>query len=218
MKTICFFRLTFKRSLSALIFTTLCLFCTACNKKSSDNISLADTTLLFVGNSLTFANDLPQLVANIARTKGSNIKTESLALPNYALIDHLADGKLQTMIATKKYQYVIVQQGPSSQAEGRALLLDAATQINDLCKKNGAKLAIYMVWSAYANYSTFNGVIKNYTEAATLTNAILCPVGTVWKAYIDRTKDLSYYGSDLFHPSLKGSQVAAEVIYKSIFK
>jgi hypothetical protein len=214
---------TFKHSLTTLIFTMLCFYCCACNKTANNGIdntpvSNADTTLLFIGNSLTYTNDLPQLVANIALLKGSKIKTESLALPNYALIDHLTDGKLQTMIASKKYTYVIVQQGPSSQQEGREMLLEAAPKINDMCKNNGAQLAIYMVWPAYANYYNFDGVIKNYTEAATLTNSILCPAGAVWKEYIDRTKDLSYYGSDMFHPSLKGSQVAAEVIYKAIFK
>ncbi|MBL7815429.1 MAG: hypothetical protein JNL70_10470 [Saprospiraceae bacterium] len=177
-----------------------------------------DTTLLFVGNSLTYSNNLPQLVADFAQSKGRHIKVEMLALPNYALVDHLADGNVQKMIATKQYQYVIVQQGPSSQLEGRTLLLEAATTFKTLCQENDAKLAFYMVWPAFANYYNFDGVIRNYTEAATTTNALLCPVGTVWKAYIDRTHDLSYYGDDQFHPSLKGSQIAAEVIYESLFK
>jgi hypothetical protein len=206
-----------------LCISTLFILALACNKKSGqivDNqqVTSSDTMLLFVGNSLTFANDLPQLVVDFAASKGSKIKADMLALPNYALVDHLADGNLQTMIANKKYKYVIVQQGPSSQAEGRAMLLESTPIIKDLCDKNGGKLAVYMVWPAYANYSTFDGVIRNYTDAATATKSILCPVGKVWKTYIDSTRDLSYYGSDRFHPSLKGSQVAAEVIYQSIFK
>ncbi len=213
-----------KQSLRALFFMTFfSLYCCACSKKTNNSIdntpvSSADTTLLFVGNSLTYANNLPQLVVNFAKTKGLKIKAEMLALPNYALLDHWADGNLQKMIAAKKYKYVIIQQGPSSQEEGRAWLLDGAAKINALCQNNEAKLAVYMVWPAYDNYYNFDGVIKNYTEAATSTNSILCPVGTVWKEYIDRTKDLSYYGSDMFHPSLKGSEVAAEVIYKAVFK
>ena len=188
------------------------------SKKESDFISLAkDTTLLFVGNSLTYTNNLPKMVADIAQSRGRKIKCEMLTFPNYALIDHLADGKLQKLIASKKYQYVIVQQGPSSQPEGRDMLLEAAGRIKKLCDANGTKLAFFMVWPANDNYYNFDGVIRNYTEAATLTQAILCPAGIVWKEYIDRTKDLSYYGPDLFHPSAKGSQVAAEVICNSIF-
>ena len=206
-----------------LCISFIFLIALACSKQpplitENPQPTAADTTILFVGNSLTYSNDMPQLVVKIAQSKGSKIKAEMLALPNYALVDHLADGKLQTMMATKKYKYVIIQQGPSSQSEGRAMLLEAAPLIKEMCDKNEGKLAVYMVWPAYANYSNFEGVIRNYTEAATQTNSILCPVGKVWKEYIDRTQELSYYGSDLFHPSLQGSEVAAEVIYSSLFK
>jgi lysophospholipase L1-like esterase len=177
-----------------------------------------DTSILFVGNSLTYTNDLPKLVAGIAKSKGRKIKTEMLALPNYALMDHLTDGNFQKMIASKKFQYVIVQQGPSSQAEGKAMLLEAAHTITAMCESNGARLVFFMVWPAYNDYNNFDAVIKNYTEAAVRTNSILCPVGAVWKDYIDRTNDLSYYGPDRFHPSMKGSQMAAEIIFKALFK
>jgi hypothetical protein len=202
----------------AFAVSVMSLCCIACHASSDPSTVKKDTVLLFVGNSLTYTNDLPKLVLEIAKSKGSKIKVEMLALPDYALIDHLADGSLQKMIASKKYKYVIVQQGPSSQAEGKAMLLEAAAKIKSICDASGAQLAFFMVWPAYDNFYNFDGVIKNYSEAATLTNSILCPVGAVWKEYIDRTKDLSYYGPDLFHPSVKGSQVAAEVIYDSLFK
>jgi hypothetical protein len=202
--------------LNVLLLGILCLFCLACKIPSEDPEK--EQVLLFVGNSLTASNNLPKLVSDFARSKGRKIKTEMLALPNYALVDHWADGNLQELITSRKYAYVIVQQGPSSQAEGRALLLEAAVKIKELCKGHDAELAFFMVWPAYANYYNFEGVIKNYTEAANITNSILCPVGTRWKTYIDETRDLSYYDFDLFHPSPKGSQVAAEVIYQSLFE
>ena len=73
-----------------------------------------------------------------------------------------------------------------------------------------------MVWPSKRYYHTYDGVIKNYTNAANHVSALLCPVGKVWKAHFDKTKDYSYYGVDGFHPSLKGSKIAAEVIVKSI--
>jgi hypothetical protein len=74
-----------------------------------------------------------------------------------------------------------------------------------------------MVWPSLHYYHTFNGVIESYTLAANATSSILCPVGEVWKSYFDETEDFSYYGPDGFHPSLKGSNVAAQVIYESLF-
>jgi hypothetical protein len=173
--------------------------------------------ILFVGNSLTYYNDLPAKVAAIGQGKGNLIEKEMLAEPNYALEDHWNEGCLQTHIKTGYYDFVVVQQGPSSQADGAMSLLEYGGYLQELCKANDTKLAFFMVWPARVNYHTFPGVITNYTNAAYATGAILCPAGQAWKQYIDRTGDWSYYGPDQFHPSPLGTQVAAEVIYKSIF-
>lgn len=202
-----------------MIVWCLFLFLSHLGCDKSNDIGIDKTKyILFVGNSLTYTNDLPGLVKSYAKDKNKNIEADMLALPNYALVDHLADGELQQMIKSKKYQYVVVQQGPSSQAEGRTLLLEAAAVIKELCVENDAQMVIFMVWPAYDNYNNFDGVIKNYSDAAKINEAILCPVGKKWKEYIDATGDLSYYGPDLFHPSLKGSEEAAKIIFESIYE
>ena len=42
-------------------------------------------------------------------------------------------------------------------------------------------------------------------------------IPVVWKSYIDKTQNFEYYSTDGFHPSKKGSQVAAQVIVKTLF-
>ena len=173
--------------------------------------------LLFVGNSLTYYNDLPGLVKEAAAAKGLVIGTEMLAYANYAIVDHWADGEVQKMINTQKYDYVIIQQGPSSQREGRNMLINGGKEYAALCKANEVTLAYFMVWPSRAYYHTFAQVIANYTEAAIANEAVLCPVGRSWKAHFDNTGDFSYYGPDQFHPSLEGSKVAAKVIVEALF-
>jgi len=174
--------------------------------------------ILFVGNSLTYYNDLPNLVTRVGKDSGVEIKAEMIAYPNYALEDHWNDGTIQTLIANKKYDFVVVQQGPSSQADGRAMLLDYGARIKNICIPHNTKLAFFMVWPAFANFSTFDGVIKNYGDAAVATNSLLCPVGQVWKDHFQATGDHYYYGPDMFHPSPKGSESAALIIFKTLFK
>jgi hypothetical protein len=186
-----------------------------CEIKNTDTDSV--TTLLFVGNSLTYTNDLPALVEAFAKKKGRKIKTIMLAYPDYALEDHWNDGKLQKLLATEHIDFVIAQQGPSSQQEGRKLLLDYGARIKTLCDFHHVRLAFFMVWPALVNFSTFDGVIKNYTDAATQTNSILCAVGKTWKENCISNNDYSWYGPDMFHPSQKGSEAAAEIIYISLF-
>ena len=79
-------------------------------------------------------------------------------------------------------------------------------------------VSLFMVWPSKQNYHTFEGVIKNHSEAATANQAILCPVGQVWKAHFDSTNDFSLYDYDGFHPSLKGSKMAAKVIVDMLIK
>ncbi len=187
----------------------LLLLCSAAFSQTSN--------LLFVGNSLTYSNNLPELVEMEAKKQGIKVKTTMLAFPNYALIDHLDDGEVQKRIRSGKYDYVIVQQGPSSQEEGRKMLLEDGKTLSMLCLQSECQLVFFMVWPSRTYYHTFDGVIKNHREVATQNGALLCPVGEVWKTYFDETNDFSLYGMDGFHPSPKGSRLAAEVIVKTLF-
>lgn len=74
-----------------------------------------------------------------------------------------------------------------------------------------------MVWPPINHQERFEGVIKNHEDAAVINQAILCPVGEVWKSYFDTTGNFDYYGIDGFHPSKKGSEVAAKVIVDTLF-
>ena len=74
-----------------------------------------------------------------------------------------------------------------------------------------------MVWPSKQYYHTFDNVIKNHHDVAEKYQAVLCPVGEVWKTHFDATQDFSYYGPDGFHPSQKGSESAAKIIVDSLF-
>ncbi len=198
-------------------FYFICLFVLNGSLNAQEKTALKSYKILFVGNSLTYSNNLPLLVSQAASLRQINLTTELLAKPNYALIDHWDEGELQDKIRSKSFDFIIVQQGPSSQAEGRKLLFESIRKLNKICQKNQSQLAVFMVWPSKRYYQTFDKVIKNHREVAEKYNTILCPVGEIWKAHFDRTNDFDYYGSDGFHPSLKGSQVAAKIIVNSLF-
>ena len=138
-------------------------------------------------------------------------------MPDYAISDHWNDGQVQKEISENHYDFVIIQQGPSSQTVGREILIEYGEKYSVLCKNNHAKLCYFMVWPSLANYDTFDGVIKNYGEASQFNDAILFPVGKVWKAHFDSTGNFDYYATDGFHPSKKGSIIAAEIIVEYLF-
>jgi hypothetical protein len=174
--------------------------------------------VLFVGNSLTYFNNLPELVKKVAAADGMKLTVESIAYPDYALMDHLAEGKVQKKLKSEKFDFVVVQQGPSSQAEGMEWLLNASFILSPLCKEKGIDLVFYMVWPGKSRMQDFPAVYRNYKLAADTTNSIFSPAGQAWIEAWSASPNLALYGVDNFHPSYNGSLLAAIVIYGSIAK
>ena len=173
--------------------------------------------ILFIGNSLTYTNNLPEIVEHIASDFNETVTTTTLCYPNYALIDHWNDGKLQKYIKTGSFNYVIIQQGPSSQNEGKQMLLEDGAKIKALCETHGSQLVYFMVWPSKHYYYTFDGVIANHELAANKNRALLSPAGIIWKTY-DTYKDLeNLYSTDDFHPSKTGSFLAALTLFSTIY-
>lgn len=169
-----------------------------------------------VGNSLTYSNDLPKLIEMEASEYGISLDVDILAYANYAIVDHLEDGELQRLVVKEKYDYVIVQQGPSSQMPGRQMLIADGRKLQVICDSVGSQLVYFMVWPSLKYLHTFDDVIQNHKDASRLNKALLCPVGVEWKKYTDRG-DYSLYSADGFHPSRKGSLLAAKIIVETLF-
>jgi len=185
-----------------------------CNTKRVDDSTIR---ILFVGNSLTCSNSLPKLVEHIGSAHGKTMDTKTLAYPNYALEDHWNDETMSHFICEVNFDFVVVQQGPSSQVEGRQMLLEYGQLIKGLCLSRGTQLAFFMVWPSITNKHTFDGVIDNYSYAGSQTESILCTVGTEFKKHVEKG-DYHFYSTDQFHPSLEGSQAAATIIYSALIK
>ncbi|CAM1368045.1 conserved protein of unknown function [Tenacibaculum soleae] len=179
-------------------------------------LSLHSQNVLFVGNSLTYANNMPKILEYIGKKQGVSIKTKSLCFPNYAIIDHINEGKLQRLLTKNKFDYLIIQQGPSSQSEGKRMLIEDGEKIKKLCNNHNIKLGYFMVWPSKRYYHTFNKVIENHKIAAAKNNAILFPVGEIWKEYnLDKTL-YNLYDYDNFHPSKAGSFLVALTIFHQL--
>lgn len=159
---------------------------------------------------------MPKILESIAKKFDKKIQTDMLCFPNYAIVDHLTEGKVQQKIISGGYDYVIVQQGPSSQEEGRKMLVEDGKRLAILCQNYNTKLGYYMVWPSKRYYFTFDKVIANHKEAATKNNAMLFPVGNYWKQYEQFSSKTQLYGVDNFHPSKAGSFLAAIVIFNTI--
>ena len=173
--------------------------------------------VLFIGNSLTSANNLPGLVEALSRAAGeSRIECRLVAFPNYSLEDHWNRGDAPHAIAEGAWSIVVLQQGPSALPESRVLLIEYVRRFDAAIRKAGARTALYMVWPAAARRGDFDGVSASYSAAARAVNGLLLPVGDAWRAAWRRDPRIELYGPDGFHPTALASYLGALVIYQEL--
>ena len=174
------------------------------------------TRVLFIGNSLTYANDLPAMVCAMARAAGRQATCESVARPDYGLEEHWNDREARQAIG-RGWDVVVLQQGPSALPESRRLLVAYTRRFDAEIKKSGARTALYMVWPSRARRGDFPAVSQSYAAAAKEVKGLLIPAGEAWRAAWAIDKDIALYGPDGFHPSPAGTYLAALVAYEQIF-
>ena len=176
----------------------------------------APARILFIGNSLTYSNDLPGRVCALARAAGRAAVCESVAKPDYSLEDHWRERDARRAIA-RGWDLVVLQQGPSALPESRVLLVDFAKRFDAEIRKSGARTALYMVWPSRARRGDFARVSESYAVAAAAVDGLLLPVGDAWQSAWAVDSGLPLYGPDGLHPSLMGTHLASLVIYRGIF-
>lgn len=196
-----------------LLFAFLFVFINDANSQDKKSIRI-----LFVGNSLTYVNDLPALLKEIAIKDSNVINYHSILLPNYSLEDHWNDGNAQKEIEKGVYDFAVLQQGPSALPQSQLELLLSAKKFAAVCAANNCKMVLYMVWPSKERLFDLDNVVQSYKNAAKETGAILCPAGFAWKYAWQSNEKIALYGEDNFHPSVKGSILAALVIYAELFQ
>jgi hypothetical protein len=176
----------------------------------------APIRVLFIGNSLTYVNDLPAMVAAFGRSAGTPIEYDAVAVPDFSLEDHWNQGRARAAIRRGGWAWVVLQQGPSALPTSRVLLIEYAKRFDQEIRRAGARTAMYMVWPSRARRGDFPGVSRSYAAAATELRATLLPVGDAWQEAWAIDASLPLYGRDGLHPSPMGSWLASLVIYRQL--
>jgi hypothetical protein len=178
----------------------------------------ASLRILFVGNSLTYANDLPGMVKALADSAGiAGVQTAQVAKPDFALEDHWNDGQARRVIEAGGWHWVVLQQGPSAVLANRANLRQWVGTFSTLIRAKGGEPALYQVWPQLVNFSDFDASAESYRLAALDVNGLLLAAGNAWRAAWLRDAALALYSGDGLHPSIQGSYLAALTIFGGIF-
>ena len=193
--------------------------------------------VLFIGNSYTAVNDLPNWVRLVGASQGDTFEVVSFAPGGRTFQGHSQDPQLLMLIQQKNYDAVILQEQsqlpsfPLNQVKTDCY--PYAKSLVDSIRANNpfAKIIFYMTWgrkngdvqncSSWPPVCTFNGMNQllhdRYLQMAKDNFTWVAPVGSVWRDIRDSTS-INLYQGDGSHPSPEGTHLAALTIYQTLFK
>lgn len=194
--------------------------------------------VLFIGNSYTSVNNLPELIKNAALSVGDTL-TYDLNLPGgQTLKAHSTNSTTTSKIQAGGWDYVVLQEQSQTPAfpDGQvaqnmypyAAYLDSMINANSTC----VETIFYMTWGRkngdaqncqfFAPLCTYRGmdslIQKRYRYMAEQNNAVIAAAGPLWKYLRENHPSIELYSSDESHPSMAGSYAAACAFYTTIFK
>ena len=193
---------------------------------------------LFLGNSYTATNNLPQMIDNVANSTGDDLIYDSYTPGGYTFMGHSTNATSLNKIAQGNWDFVVLQEQsqlpsfPDSQVENQ--VYPYAQQLNNLINQQNpcAETVFYMTWgrkngdaSNCANWPpvcTYTGMDdllnERYRFMAEQNDAILSPVGAVWRYIRENYPTIELYSGDGSHPSVAGTYAAACSFYATLFR
>jgi hypothetical protein len=198
----------------------------------------AQTKVLFLGNSYTSYNNLPQLTADCANSAGYTLITGSNTPGGHTFQQHTTNATSQSLIAAGDWDYVVLQEQsqlpsfPDNQVATQCF--PYATQLDDQIHASNpcAKTIFYMTWgrengdaancASWPPVCTYEGMDSllnlRYRQMALDNQALLSPVGAVWKYLRINYPNIDLYNADGSHPTIEGSYVAACCMNVAMFQ
>src|SRR5690625_1970123 len=194
--------------------------------------------VLFIGNSYTAGNNLPQIVKDFALSNNDTLIYAAHTPGSATLQNHSTNSTVLNLIQQGHWDFVVLQEQsqipsfPDPQVQN--MFFPGAESMNNLIKQYNpcAKTLFFITWGRkngdaqncpnFPPLCTYQGMDSlltlRYTQAAQLNEAILAPVGPVWRKIRELHPQLNLYTSDESHPNEIGSYAAAATFYTVLFE
>ncbi len=180
--------------------------------------------VLLVGNSLTYANNLPALLRAVGAAQGTTITTETFAAPGGTLNERLEEGHVLQALRDRPFDAVVLQEkgghlaacmaSPSEQRKAPcAASRKAYATFADEARSRGAKVLLEITWGPDerwdARLSRSIGMIAKETSSQMFNAAGALQALRRSQPGVNATPDGS-------HPSTQASLMLALALYKDI--
>lgn len=186
--------------------------------------------VLFVGNSLTFVNDLPATFTKLAASGGRAVTTGMAATGGATLADHVAQADAAAHLRERTWNVVSLQeqsQIPSVPELRAGAMYPAARTLVGAIRAARAQPLLFLTWAradgwaerGLIGYRPMQDAIDDgYLTLARSLGVPVAPVGVAWAQAQGDAALPSLFDPDGNHPSIAGTYLAACVFYATIFR
>lgn len=176
--------------------------------------------VLFIGNSHTYMNDMPELARRmIESATGESCTVSMLAYSGRSLKWHMEEEYFSERfnILHGGYDYCIIQEQAHPMPDEQDTISNAA-RIIELCKRAGTKPVIFETWAEKKKPENQVEMNRRYQSLSETQKVLLAPIGEVWSKTM---KELADLGVDLYfrdgeHASAVGDYLVAMVLTRTI--
>jgi hypothetical protein len=177
--------------------------------------------ILFIGNSYTFSNNLPETFEKLMDAGGYEVIVEQSTNGGWSLSNHAESSQTIREINKTNWDYVILQE-QSVVTNPDIGMYPAIRDLNDRINNTGAKTILFMTWgrkdglspAGYPDYASMQAqIMVNYQTIANELNLTIAPVGLIWQETLKENPNLQLWDTDGSHPSKIGTYLAANVFY-----
>ena len=174
--------------------------------------------ILFIGNSFTFANDMPQQLADLATAAGGRGSMEFalMAPPGETLQGHWNTPSTRKAIRVGPWDYVVLQEQSTRPFEDPDAFIRYAVLLGRAVREAGTEPLLFLTWARRDQPNNQAQITVAYRRAAQEIPAIIVPVGLAWQDALKAIPSTGLYEPDGSHPNPSGSYLAACVFFAAL--
>ena len=190
--------------------------------------------VLWVGNSLTYFNNLPGLVTETVNQSPDTVRLRSVqSTPggadwSFHLGNPVDENKKGTPNPTLPYlnekgrfDWIVIQNQSMAALDDKYRFQEFGDELIAKIRSVGAEPLVYCTMSRRAGEKLYQSgdrekIITAYEKLARRHNAVIAPVGEAWKIAQEKRPELDLFVKDGLHPNPVGNYLTACVFY-SIF-
>lgn len=184
-------------------------------------------SVLFIGNSYTYVNNLPAVVSAMGKAGKVKLETQAYTAGAAALIQFWEEpdlAKSRELVKSGKFDYVVLQDQSVTPCTSPEWTLKFGGKWAQLAHKFKSKPVFFITWAHKTpNGQSFDAAMQDeltavYRRVAQENDALCAPVGEAWRRWYNTHPTETLHTEDGSHPNALGTYLAGCVFYGVLTK